>query len=178
MLSVPIEDLEIRRKAPHLETPGFCFTHFVVRKVSWQESICSRTHPIRNSIYSRGRRKSPTPHPNSDCFHVTSRNKAFALSQGCTMKVYLKLWGVIFRDIQAPAEARPEPGTSPQHRSVRNHPPLLSSRSRRDAVGTKTGVGTWRLDSVNKWTPQALTGYPGTKLSHSMFSIMAKTSGF
>ena len=102
MLLGPIEHLEIRRKAPLLETPGFCFTHFVVRKVSWQESICSRTHPIRKSICSRGRRKSPTPHPNSDCFHMTSRNKAFALSQGCMMKVYLKLWGVIFRSLSAP----------------------------------------------------------------------------
>lgn len=102
MLLVPIEDLEIRRKAPHLKTPGFCSTHFVVRKVSWQESICSRTHPIRKSIYSRGRRKSPTPHPNSDCFHMTSRNKAFAFSQGFMMKVYLKLWGIIFRSLSAP----------------------------------------------------------------------------
>lgn len=60
MLLISIEDLEIRRKAPHLKTPGFCSTHFVVRKVSWQESICSRTHPSGSpSIAEEGERAPP-----------------------------------------------------------------------------------------------------------------------
>lgn len=97
MLLVPIEHLEIRRKSSSGD-PRLLFYYTL-----WWGRLAGRNLFVPELILSgspsaaeEGER-APTPHPNSDCFHMTSRNKAFALSQGCMMKVYLKLWGVIVR---------------------------------------------------------------------------------